>query len=105
MIFSKRKNKSGYIDRNGREIAVKYEDVFSFSDGMWGVQRIINGKDRYGLINAKGEEIIKPIYENIREFKNGYAFIINKGKIGIIDKVGNIKWIGKYQFIEEEYNG
>ncbi len=58
-----------------------------------------------GLINEKGKEIIKPIYENIREFKNGYAFIINKWKIGIIDKAGNIKWIGKYQFIEDEYNG
>ena len=63
-------NKSGYIDRNGREIAVKYEDVFSFSDGM-----------------------------------GGYAFIINKRKIGIIDKFGNIKWIGKYQFIGDEYSG
>ena len=98
-------NKSGYIDRNGREIAVKYEEVIPFSDGMGGVQRIINGKYRYGFINEKGEEIIKTIYEDIREFKNGYAFIINKGKIGIIDKAGNIKWIGKYQFIGDEYSG
>ena len=81
-------NKSGYIDRNGREIAVKYEDVFSFSDGMGGVQRIINGKYRYGFINEKGEEIIKTIYERIGRFEDGYANVKKGGKWGYIDKSG-----------------
>lgn len=50
----------------------KYEYAKNFNKGV----AIVMSDKKYGLINEKGEEIIKPIYENIREFKNGYAFII-----------------------------
>lgn len=40
----------------------------------------------WGLINQQGVEVVTPKYDNISNFKNGYAFIWKNGKMGVINQ-------------------
>lgn len=64
-----------------------YEDIEEgIEDGYFAVKR--NGL--YGFINANGDEVIKPQYEEYRSFSDGYAIVRKNKKWGLIDKQNNI---------------
>lgn len=64
-----------------------YEDIEEgIEDGYFAVKR--NGL--YGFINANGDEVIKPQYEEYRSFLDGYAIVRKNKKWGLIDKQNNI---------------
>ena len=66
------------------EIAKKYDDVWSFSEGLACVK--LNGK--CGFIDKSGKEIIPCIYDVAYEFSDGLVGVELNGKWGFIDKSG-----------------
>ena len=53
---------------------------------LLGVQLGYNGK--YGYVNQKGRYLIRPIYDNARQFRQDFAAVEINGKWGFIDKRG-----------------
>ena len=45
--------------------------------------------DQWGFINAQGEEIIAPQYDDARDFSNGFAAVCREDLWGFVDTNGN----------------
>ena len=58
----------------------------------------------YGYINAKGQFVIKPIYDYATTFKNGQALVYVNGKSFYINKKGKSIFKSKYQDVVYEGN-
>jgi hypothetical protein len=56
--------------------------------------------DYFGFYNNKGEWIIQPHFQGVRDFKNGFAAAKENGLWGIIDKTG--EWVIKPTFSRVE---
>jgi hypothetical protein len=101
--------KWGYIFRNGKtSIDFKFDEARNFSDGLAAVlvnseqkpvlQDIELGKSgfnlkqggKWGFIDKKGNFIIKPVYDNVFDFKNGKAVVYKNNDKLIINKLGEI---------------
>jgi WG containing repeat len=96
--------KFGFIDRSGNE---RIKPQFSWAENFSGegVAPVKDKKDLYGLIDVNGDWILKPCYDNIREFNveglayfdepdawnNGHGYINAKGEVVI--KGG--RWLSK----------
>ena len=68
-----------------------YDKIGQFGEykSNWALVQVGN---KFGFINDKGKEIVKPIYDKIGsfgEYKSDWAFVILNGKEGFIDKKGN----------------
>ncbi len=86
---------------NGKRIFVdkKYKHCETFQDGYAVVVQIKNEKLRYGLINAKSEDVLPPIFQRLKLCDNGfYKFKIND-KYGFIDSIGNVIMPNRYHYI------
>ncbi|MFH0974946.1 MAG: WG repeat-containing protein [Spirochaetota bacterium] len=100
--------KCGLVDKTGKEIvSPKYDDIRTFRDGL-AIVEIKGGskyhsdpKDKEGLINIAGEEIVPPEQHTIR-FSEGLAAVRLKGKWGFF-KWGFIDRTGK-MIIPPEYD-
>ena len=51
---------------------------------------------KWGFINEKGNFVIKPIYDDVRDFVDGRAVVSYKGRWGVIDSMGKILIPFKY---------
>lgn len=81
---------SGYqmIDSTGKVYGdKKFQAVHIFNDTT-NAAVMINGK--WGFINAAGEVVIEPQYEDARSFANGYAAVKKDGKWGFINAEGKM---------------
>lgn len=81
---------SGYqmIDSTGEIIDdTKYQAVHIFNDTTYAAV-MINGK--WGFIDASGDIIFKPQYEDARSFANGFAAVKKDGKWGFINTEGKM---------------
>lgn len=91
-VTFKKDGKYGYINKKGQVVlALKYDYAAPFKCGMARVE--VNGKD--GLINKKGEFLIKPNFYNIRYNEYGSSFVAQilenkQPKYVFIDKAGKI---------------
>ncbi|HEB7537256.1 TPA: WG repeat-containing protein, partial [Campylobacter coli] len=94
----KKEDKFGVIDNHRKWIVqpqnylIKYFDKdmgFIISDGLY-----------YGIMNMQGKLIVKPQYEEIYKFSNGFYKISKEGKVGIIDKKGEIVLEPKFDDID-----
>ena len=84
-----------YTDSNIK-IEPKYESISHEYDGIF----VVKEKNKYGIINLKGDYIVKPIYRYISNKKNGYFLIEDEEyKYGVIDSVGNVVVNPKYKEI------
>lgn len=69
---------------------VTNDNLIAFSkDGKW------------GYIDEKGKEVIKPIYNKAKSFSNGLAAVSNGEKWGFIDKEGEL--VIDYSFFDVDY--
>ena len=78
----------GFINKKG-EIVIERDkeitDVQNFKDGY----AVVAVENKYGLINTKGEKIIKPKYENTLFFDNGLITFSEEGKVGFLNINGD----------------
>jgi len=116
--------KDGVIDNSGY-VVVKpvYKHIFNFvGDGKkFDHEHLINlhwieNKDseayaivenidgKYGAINQKGDILLKPIYDSISYFFDGYARIEVSGKYGLINRDFKIVLKPKFDYIQEFTN-
>lgn len=49
-----------------------------------------DGSSGWGYYNRKNEWVIKPQYDNAWDFKYGFAFVVKRGKVGVIDTTGKL---------------
>ncbi|MCO5232757.1 MAG: WG repeat-containing protein [Chitinophagales bacterium] len=78
----------GYIDKDGHEISPpKYNLVLDFNADELAEAIFIesNGKNKYGLINRHGKEMIPCLYDSIIYSTASYIEVFKNGKSGIID--------------------
>lgn len=90
------------IDRSGRRLTAKgYHGITRVSDGMAAVL----WKNRWGYVDRKGKEVIRPVFVRAKPFGEGWAAVwlpdrrdqdFGDGKWGFIDKQGKFKVPGKY---------
>lgn len=95
-FICKTKNKRSYILNSDGKIIfnedLKY-DIKSYyfdKDSIFIYQEVLNGKKLKGLVNIKGEIIIKPKYQEIYFINDIDLYVAkNNGKYGFINKLGN----------------
>ncbi|MBK5272328.1 MAG: WG repeat-containing protein, partial [Bacteroidia bacterium] len=64
--------KYGFLDTDGNKItSCEYDGFDIYSDGLFKVNKKIDGKTKYGYIDNKGNIIIPIVYENAQNFRNG----------------------------------
>ena len=70
--YGDKNEKCGILDKNGNIVVSPiYYGLDVVSDGLI----IVEGKDKYGYINTKGENVIPEIYYNARPFYEGQAWV------------------------------
>ncbi len=87
LIPYRKKNKWGYADAVTKKILVPliYEETFPFQFG----RAIVKQKKKYGFIDGKGIEVIKPVYDTVTDFTPvGWAIVTLNGKATYINADG-----------------
>jgi len=79
----------GYVTTDGKVIMPS--NVKTCGDFANGLAYGKTPEGTVGFINEKGEWAIKPQYEAVNDFSNGFASVKSGGKWGIIDTKGN--WV------------
>lgn len=96
--------KYGLIDKQAKEILpCEYDYVGDFAEGFFRVfvGEIPDEEDdvrlkpqtfrgKWGFVDAKGELLIKPDYQYVTPFQNGFAKVQKEGKWGMIDNTGKL---------------
>ena len=76
---------NGDIDTRGSlEIANKYRDARSFSNGLAAVLDDETGL--WGYISTSGEYVIQPQFDTAEPFSEGYALVSQNGEYSLINK-------------------
>ena len=116
--------KYSLIDTLGKEIIPPtYEEIKNLSIGIakvgvgtktvidneseWGFEMEVKKAEKYGLIDTFGREIIAPIYEEIKGFSQGRAWIKKDsiGKYSLIDQSGRQILPPSYEKVENFSQG
>ena len=94
------KNEWLFVDKVGKEqkLDFKFDLIYNFHDGLARFQ-LNNGKT--GFIDKNGIIVIQPGFDNIRNFKNGFAFFRVKKLWGFINTEGKIIKEPFYQSIKD----
>ena len=96
--------KWGFVDLTGKEIISPCYDWMGdeFVENMI----IVGYEDKgIGYANREGIEVVKPKYNQAREFDNGFAAVCLGGKWGFVDKSGNEIASTIYDSVENFENG
>lgn len=65
---------------------------------------MVKYNNKYGVINKESKFLLKPLYDHISSFFNGFARITLEGKVGLINEKFEVVLKPKYETIEEFYN-
>lgn len=101
-------NRFGYKDRIGK-LAIKpvFEGAGGFYDALGRQRQVawvrLGGK--YGYIGRQGDFIIRPAFETIREFSEGFAAVQLNGKFGFINENARMALEPKFEEVEPFSNG
>jgi hypothetical protein len=95
--------KPQFIDKDNKILfsVDKAEYCFGFKEGL----AIVSINGNWGFIDKTGKVVVNPIYENVRNFKDGLAAVAKKDEKkeevlwGYIDKTGAIKI--NFQFVSD----
>jgi hypothetical protein len=100
LVYAKKDRKYGFVNKQGKIIVpFKYDGVgkgpynycyMVFRDGLQLVSVGERDTRRYGYIDTAGTEVIPPIYEDAKGFRQGLAAVKRNGKWGFIDKTGTV---------------
>ncbi len=79
-------NKWCFINRQGQIISPIYDEINEISDNFYTVK--LNGK--FGALNNFGQVIIESKFEELGDFKNGFAYYRTENKSGFVSKDGYV---------------
>jgi len=94
MIRVMKCGKYGFIDEITYQelLPPVYEVAEDFHEGLAAVAKewceFSQEGSKWGFIDKQGNEVIPLIYDEVSEFKDGFAYVEKDGKMGIIDKTG-----------------
>ena len=95
-IFS-RDGKFGFRDSWGTlRIPNRYDSVKSFSNQLAAFKLL----GRWGYLDTEDNMVVHPTYNYAGEFLDGFAIVSRNGKMGLIDKTGNVNLALEYDRIE-----
>ncbi|MBA2612582.1 MAG: WG repeat-containing protein [Bacteroidetes bacterium] len=75
-----------FINRQGQIISQVYDEINEISDNFYTVK--LNGK--FGALNNFGQVILEPKFEELGDFKNGFAYYRSENKSGFVSKEGYV---------------
>lgn len=90
-------DKAGFIDKQGNVVVpLKYRYVGMFYEGL-AVFSIPDAnadepewESLSGILDSKGREIVKPIYDHISDYENGFARVFNGNDLGFLNRRGKL---------------
>ncbi|WP_317896802.1 WG repeat-containing protein [Aurantibacillus circumpalustris] len=93
----KQNNKWVFINRQGQTISRFYDEINELSDNVY----VVKTDSKYGALDHFGQNIIEPKFDKLGDFKNGYAYFMDKGLYGFISKSGTVhraefEWISDF---------
>lgn len=99
----KKGDKYGFIDVKGNSVGkIKYSLILPFTGSYCRVavggsykNGILQG-EKWGILNKKGEEVLKPEYDEIGEFDQGITYILKGKQYGLINEQMDILLEPKY---------
>jgi hypothetical protein len=100
--------KYGFIDINGNKITgCDFDGFEGFTEaGINKVTKTIDGKNKSGYVDAKGNIILPIVYDYVYNFRDGWGLIYKDGKYFYVDRNGNLKDPpGKYDELYEFRSG
>lgn len=100
--------KFGVLDADRNVITdAKYDQIYCFSEGlaMVTIGKSYEWNCKYGYIDTKGNEVIKPQFIGAYSFSDGFAPVNSDGKWGYIDKTGKLVIDAKYKKNNEFSDG
>ena len=85
--------KYGFIDVNGNKITgCDFDGFDGFTEaGISKVTKTIDGKNKAGYVDAKGNIILPIVYDYVYNFRDGWGLIYKDGKYFFVDRNGNLK--------------
>ncbi len=93
------KSKYGFIDTTGQmAIPNRFDFANNFQKNEVAVVAV---NDKYGIIDNKGNYILKPTYEKIEPFDDDIAYFMEGGLYGVLNYKGQI--VQKAQFKDKVY--
>ena len=75
-------NSFAFVDRDIKVVSKEYNYISSFNNGY--ARYSLNGQ-QVGLIDTSLNEVLKPSYDSIGDFVEGFAVVTSKGKYGFIN--------------------
>lgn len=82
---------TGFIDPKGEwVISPQYRDARPFWDGMAAINTGNLGVEKWGFVGRAGKVVIEPKYEAVGDFSEGLAWVKSGGRVGYIDKQGQL---------------
>ena len=91
----------GFVDKHGKEVALRYGRARSFSDGLAAVR--IGRK--WGFIDTTGVEVVTPEFKVVSDFYEGRASFRDKGKLGFINAQGDPVIPAQFEHVESFCSG
>ncbi|MCX7880103.1 MAG: WG repeat-containing protein [Ignavibacteria bacterium] len=108
LAFAIKGDTFGFLNKEGLfEFTVDGYIAKEFKEGLNFVGKFINQDSdlRWALINRNGEKITDYIYEDVKEFSEGFAVVKLNGKWFFIDGAGNKIFDKDFVFVDSFANG
>lgn len=91
-------NLFGAIDSLGNELTnIEFSSLKHSAGSRYLIySKLINGKERWGLLDNLGNLLLQPIYESDFEFSDGMASAIRNGRLVFFNTKGEVLFSGNY---------
>lgn len=107
LAFAVKGTQFGFINKNGN--FVFFVDGYvakQFSDGLSFVGKLVRQKQLvWRLINSKGDYLSDYVFEDVREFSNGYAAVKKDGRWLFINRNNEEVFKNEYSYIDSFVDG
>lgn len=93
----KQNSKWYFINRQGQSISKNYDEINELSDGVY----VVKSGEKYGALDQFGQTILEPKFDKLGDFKNDYAYYMDKGSYGFVSRTGTqhsaeFEWISDF---------
>ena len=95
--------KFGFINTQGKVvIPTDFYSFNNFSEGLVALQQAF-GKNKWGFVDTEGNVAISFIYEKAFNFNEGLALVVKNGKVGFVNKQGEVVIPFKFDYYQTFY--